>query len=161
MYRFKSNSISILFAILSLTSVYAAQMPTRAVPAAPPVQEDFTWWYVSMFVLFVALIGAIAFWYKKKFGISSEAGEESEKYGSDGDPLDADAELAWLKSISKKKKRSGKSAKYPKGLPRTSRALQKNDISSIADGSGGILKKPKRNSSRYSSISCRSTVLKG
>lgn len=129
MNRFIQKPTKLLFAILLFSVAAMSQMPTRAVPAAPPPQEDFTWWYISIFVLFIALAGAVGFWYKKKYGLSEGPSAES----GNGE-VDVDAELAWLKSVSKKKK--GKSKNYPKGLPRTSRVLNKDDISSIKDGTG-------------------------
>ncbi|NNE67478.1 MAG: HEAT repeat domain-containing protein, partial [Pyrinomonadaceae bacterium] len=129
MNRFIQKPTKLLFTILLFSVAAMSQMPTRAVPAAPPPQEDFTWWYISIFVLFIALAGAVGFWYKKKYGLSEGSSAES----GNGEK-NVDAELAWLKSASNKKK--GKSKNYPTGLPRTSRVLKKDDLSSIKDGTG-------------------------
>ncbi len=129
MMRLKAHSISILTAILSLGSVIVAQIP--ADPGGMPLpEEDNTWWYVMIFVLFATLAVAVGWWYKTK---NSGSGNTGGAEGDDSDSLDADFELAWLKSVSKKKGQSKNGDKYPNGLPRTSRVLRKNDISTLSE----------------------------
>lgn len=131
MNSFKSLRIWILTVILTFGSAVAAQMPSKpALDVLPPMEEDFTLWYVSLFVLFATLAVAVTWWYKTKR--SENESENSDDHYSENDPLDADAELAWLKSISKKKRPANNGKRYPKDLPRTSRVLNKNDISTIS-----------------------------
>jgi hypothetical protein len=134
MQKSTSVRLSIIPALLTLFGSVAAQMPTRPVQPSPPVgvQEDMTWWYISLFVLLVALAGAIGWWYKTKYG-GEEKKEKRVDYSGDdanADSVDADSELAWLKKVSKKKA-SKNDYKFPEGLPRTSRVLSKNGINSI------------------------------
>ena len=73
MYKFRyAKIVSIL---LFLSTGVLAQMPVVAVPTPadePPVAEDFTWWYISLFVLVAALGGAI-FWMIKSRKADSAA----------------------------------------------------------------------------------------
>jgi len=90
-----------------------AQMPSVHVPqpddeSTVPV-EDNTWWYITLFVLFLGLAGAVYWWHttKKANGnaIKSTPGNQSKqaKSGRNFDSLDADnsfdadKELEWLR----------------------------------------------------------------
>ncbi|MEZ5347007.1 MAG: HEAT repeat domain-containing protein [Pyrinomonadaceae bacterium] len=114
-----------LFAVFLGFSNVLAQMPAvrapRAQPEIPP--EDFTWWYITLFILVLALAAAIGWMYKRK----SEAAVISEKRTDAldwDDSLDAKKELEWFKTISKSPSKK-KTSKFPKGLPQTSKVLSK------------------------------------
>ncbi|MEZ5307507.1 MAG: HEAT repeat domain-containing protein [Pyrinomonadaceae bacterium] len=129
------------FSLFLLTETMA-QMPTRPVDrVAPAVEEDYTWWYLTLLVLALALGGAVAWWYKTKFAKpkADVVIPESEDY--DPDSLDADAELAWLKRISKKKSKQGE---LPSGMPRASRALKKNGLGSLEGEKGAGFEETKK-----------------
>lgn len=92
------KKFSILLVIAASTGSVFAQNP-----ALRESGEDFTWWYIALAVLVLALIVTVAAWMKKK-----KAAEEASKIGkrskgashisSDGSvSFDADAELEWLR----------------------------------------------------------------
>lgn len=78
-------------------------MPSVPVPSLPEAEqvEDFTWWYISLFVLSIGLAGAVFWWYSKKNAKKDvKTGkkkrvtkEESWEIGA----LDANKELEWLR----------------------------------------------------------------
>ncbi len=104
---------TVLVTMLSIINVFA-QMPTvrpqRPVDAGA-VQEDFTWWYLTLFVLVLALGGAFYYWYSKKLAAGKDVeGKKDSKDEWDNDALDADKEMEWFKSLSKPSDRNKKKA---------------------------------------------------
>lgn len=93
-------------AVLAASLAVSAQVNVRSVPAAPPVSapaEDFTWWYVTLFVLALGLAGAI-FWYLNNKKAQQEAATKSRPTASaetDLNAVDADKELEWLRKNQK------------------------------------------------------------
>lgn len=70
-------------------------------PAAP--SEDFTWWYVSLFVLALGLAGAI-FWYLNNKKAQTEAASKVKETTSserEMNSVDGDKELEWLRKNQK------------------------------------------------------------
>lgn len=105
-------------ALLIFVSATEIQSQIRAIPQAPPAQktEDFTWWYVTLFILLLGLAGAI-FWRMNSKKAQNEANAKPKhaangKKDSEGNALDADKELEWLRKNQKLvgKKNSPKSA---------------------------------------------------
>lgn len=80
----------------------------RSVPIQQPVaahSEDYTWWYVLLFLLVLALSGAI-FWKinaKKEQEAAAAKPKKKEKSvaAQDSNALDADKEMEWLRKNSK------------------------------------------------------------
>lgn len=109
------------FASLLLTAAaeVRAQMPSVPVPSPPQeAREDFTWWYVSLFVLVFGLIGAIAWVINSKKAARTVAGKpkntEINNNSWETDSLDANKELEWLrknpKLVGKNNKPAGKNS---------------------------------------------------
>lgn len=104
-HKFKFQIIGL--ALLFFVSATEIQAQIRAIPQTPPAQksEDFTWWYVTLFVLLLGLAGAI-FWRMNSKKAQSEANAKSKqaangKKDSEGSALDADKELEWLRKNQK------------------------------------------------------------
>ena len=145
---FKINLLGIVSAIIFFAVNTFAQMPPVKVPNStaatppprvpvPPPAEDNTMWYLMLFVLFAGLAGAIAIWYKKKYAKSADGQEEFDDEW-DSESLDADAELEWFRKNTRTKKKSDKrkkkgGKKFPKGLPQTSKVLQKQKAARLEE----------------------------
>jgi HEAT repeats len=104
------------FTFLFLTQVLSvrAQMSLVEAPVEPEeATEDFTWWYLSLFVLTAALIGAVI-WVmktkkeKKAAAVTIKKIETNRKKSAETNSLDFDKELEWL---TKNQKLVGKSDK--------------------------------------------------
>lgn len=141
--------LSIVSAIIFFAVATFAQMPPVKVPdssaAAPPPRvpiqppvEDNTWWYLMLLVLVIGLAGAIAIWYKAKRAKNSEKVEDTGD-DWDNDSLDADKELEWFRKNTRTTKKSDKSTngnsdkKFPKGLPQTSKVLQRQKAARLEE----------------------------
>lgn len=92
-------------------------LPEAQAPIKPVVQEDNTWWYVSLFILVAALGGAI-FWLinsKKQEKAEEDAKLEKKNKGKKDESVDADRELEWLRKnkqlIDKRKVKGGEKVK--------------------------------------------------
>ncbi len=120
---FKQKLTSIVSLILLFTVNIYTQMPPVRVPQQEQPVEDNTWWYITLFVLVLGLLGAIAWLVKSKKSEKAEADQISD---GDWDPnsVDADAELEWFRKHSKSSGNK-KGKKLPKGMPRTSKVLNK------------------------------------
>ena len=110
--------INLFSLILFIAVEVSAQTQPVTVPAAPrQPEEDFTWWYISLFALFVALAGAVAWMLKSKkeqkeasAGFSKKSKSAAEKVSWDSNSVDADKEMEWFR---RHKKSVGKSQKKP------------------------------------------------
>lgn len=131
---YKINFGKIITFLLFVSAGVLAQMPSVAVPREEAVQqEDFTWWYISLFILIAGLGGAIFWWYssRKAKAESSELSKarsaQNKKDSWELDSLDADKELEWLrknrKIVNKKSKMKVNENGFPSGLPQASRAF--------------------------------------
>jgi HEAT repeats len=133
MNKFKFGKVASLLLFVS-TSVLA-QMPSVSVPVEEVAeQEDFTWWYVTLLVLAVALAGAVFWWLnsrkvKKAATVKSKKNESKNKWEEDS--LDADKELEWLrknqKIINKRGKKHGSGQKLPNRLPKPSNVFERSN----------------------------------
>lgn len=122
----KFTSLLTLF-ILATRSVLA-QTQTRTPPAEQ--SEDFTWWYVTLFVLALAL-GAAVVWMLKSRKAEKEVAREisrkekqmSENRNWENGALDLDKEMEWYrrhkKSVEKSSKKSRKGKNLADRLPKT------------------------------------------
>lgn len=132
MNKFKFGKIASLLLFVS-TSVLA-QMPSVTVPPEEVAeQEDFTWWYVSLLVLAIALAGAVFWWLnsrktKKDLVIKNKKAEKRNDWEETS--VDADKELEWLrknqKVINKRGKKGGSPQRLPNNLPQTSNIFERN-----------------------------------
>ncbi len=99
-----------------------AQQPPPLPPK--PLAEDFTWWYITLFVLIAGLAGAI-YWKIK----SKKVADVIEKKGGKKDTeFDAEEEMEWLRKnqniVDRKRKKAPK--KKALNLPNTSGVLNGN-----------------------------------
>jgi hypothetical protein len=111
-----------------------AQVTSVRVTPAPERQEDFTWWYGTLFVLFVGLIGAIFWWLnskkpKKTVVVSETKSKQNNNW--EANSVDADKELEWLR---KNKKLVGK-----KDAPKTKRKKRTSNLPVAKTNSNGAL----------------------
>jgi hypothetical protein len=116
-FRFIQSAIKItsfLCLLLFTTLQISAQPQTTAPPVLQPT-EDYTWWYGSLFVLTVALVGAILWMIKTKkaekeasTGINKKEKIMSDDNSWDANSVDADKEMEWYR---RHKKTVGKSSK--------------------------------------------------
>ena len=131
-----TNSLVNLFTLIILaTAEIWGQMPKVPVPS-PVLEatEDFTWQYITLTVLFIALIGAIV-WVinnkkKQKMSATSSKHKTNGDVSWERDSLDADKEMEWLRKnpnlVGKKKKKTPVKKTFTKTLPQTSKVLKRN-----------------------------------
>ncbi len=99
----KYRLINLIMVILFTTVEIWSQMPSVPVPSSLEAEqvEDFTWWYISLFVLCFGLAGAIYWWHSKKKAIKDVKQANkitvSKKSSWDIGALDANKELEWLR----------------------------------------------------------------
>ena len=113
----------------ALMSEVAAQKST-VVPPAPPA-EDFTWWYISLFLLAIGLAGAVMWLLKSKKAEKQSATKVVTKKDEwDNDSVDADKEMEWLrkhqKIVGKKDAPQSKKKKPSKLSPSVAGSLEMN-----------------------------------
>jgi hypothetical protein len=134
MNRLFINCASLL--LIFAANVFA-QMPTPIPPKAPE-SEDYTWWYVSLFILLLGLVGAVGWWLNsKKSAREAQPNKPREQNGDSWETaVDVDKELEWLRKnqgvINKRgNKKNAAKKKFPEGMPQPSRVF--NDSSDEAD----------------------------
>jgi HEAT repeat protein len=119
--------------LLSMTATEVfAQMPTPIPPKAQE-SEDYTWWYVSLFVLLLGLVGAVGWWLNSKK--SAKAAKQNKPKAQKADlwenALDVDKEMEWLRKnqgvFNKKGKKNGNKKKFPEGMPQPSRVFNNSE----------------------------------
>lgn len=112
-----------VMAFITLTTVEVwSQMPS--VPVPPPEEqqqvEDFTWWYISLFVLCFGLAGAVYWWHSKRNAAKKAKPEKKKVSAKDNSweigALDAGKELEWLRK--NQKAMGAKSRKNPAAKPK-------------------------------------------
>jgi hypothetical protein len=144
MHRLLINPASLLLAAAASVS---AQMPTPVPPKAQE-SEDYTWWYVSLFVLLLGLIGAIGWWLnsRKSAGKAGQDKPKDQKGDSWENPLDGDKELEWLRKnqgvINKRGKKNAEKKKFPEGLPQPSKVFNGNSVEAVQTGQESTLPLP-------------------
>lgn len=135
--KLKNNIFSLFALILFTTLQISAQLPSVKVPPAPLPQEDNTMWYSFIFILFIALAGAIL-WRMKTKTAENEAKSEisrkeklmSDDNNWDSNSVDANKEMEWFR---RHKKTVGKPSRKPQkknlanGLPQTSNIFKRNN----------------------------------
>jgi hypothetical protein len=128
MHRLFINSASL--GLIFAANVFA-QMPTP-IPPKPQESEDYTWWYVSLFVLLLGLIGTIGWWLNSKKSAKEAKQNKPKEHKPDAweNALDGDKEMEWLRKnqgvFNKKGKKSGSRKNLPEGMPHASRAFNDN-----------------------------------
>lgn len=146
--KIKYASVNFLSALLLTAANIKAQMPAVPVPspdadgadAKSAVGEDFTWWYISLFVLALGLAGAV-YWLLKNKKAGKESAkpkkvERNEKWETGS--LDANKEMEWLRknqSILDKngKNRAGRNASRKAALEQTSVAANGKNLQAEKD----------------------------
>ncbi|HEX8249865.1 MAG TPA: hypothetical protein VF599_16960, partial [Pyrinomonadaceae bacterium] len=123
MNRLFINCASLL--LIFAANVFA-QMPTPIPPKAPE-SEDYTWWYVSLFILLLGLVGAVGWWLNsKKSAREAQPNKPREQNGDSWETaVDVDKELEWLRKnqgvINKRgNKKNAAKKKFPEGMPQPS-----------------------------------------
>jgi hypothetical protein len=105
---------------------------------APEPAEDFTWWYVSLFVLTVGLTGAIVWKFKNKEAEqkTSQAAEKRKRQNKREGSLDAEKELEWLrknqKIVNKNHGRRTPGKNLPENFPQTSKVFNRSKPGAVA-----------------------------
>lgn len=129
------------FLLLLAGALTYAQMPTPSVPR-PPAAEDYTWWYVSLFILILGLVGAIGWMMNSKK--ETVAGKTDGKKGKqdksevrDPSASNADQELEWLRKnngvLNRKSKKNGSKTNFPEGLPQASNIFGGKSVEEAPD----------------------------
>lgn len=115
-----------------------AQMPTPIPPKAQE-SEDYTWWYVSLFILLLGLVGAVGWWLNaKKSAQQAKQDKPKQQKGDSWDnALDVDKELEWLRKnqgvINKRGKKNAVKKKFPEGMPQPSKIFNgSSEAASVA-----------------------------
>ena len=135
---FSGKTINFLFLFLIAAYEISAQAPRLVLPdeGIPEPAEDYTWWYVSIFILAIGLTAAIIWKFKVKNEEQANAARtkfKRQKPARDGS-LDAEKEMEWLrknqKIINKHHGRKPIGKKLPDNFPQTSRVLNrgKNEV---------------------------------
>lgn len=112
-------STSAFLNLLLALSVFG-QKPTPA----PVVEEDFTWWYITLAVLGLALSAVIIFWLRSKKAAAEKIEKDTKaaqkKKGDDS--VEMDKELEWLRKNQEivDRKRKKKKPANAINLPKTS-----------------------------------------
>ncbi|HEX8736717.1 MAG TPA: hypothetical protein VF721_15405 [Pyrinomonadaceae bacterium] len=132
--RLPVNPASLL--LLAASSVFA-QMPTPIPPKAQE-SEDYTWWYVSLFILLLGLVGAVGWWLNSKKSAKAAAQNKPKEQKGDSweNALDVDKELEWLRKnqgvINKRgNKRNAAKKKFPEGMPQPSKVFGGNSAEEV------------------------------
>ena len=130
---FRGKLISLLFLILFASFEITAQVVRMVTPdeniVEPP--EDYTWWYVALFVLAVGLTSAIVWKFKSKSAEQENAQLRSKKQEQNkpDNSLDAEKELEWLRKNQKlvNKNHGRKTAKknLPGNFPQTGKIFNR------------------------------------
>lgn len=119
MKNFKFGQI--LSFLLLTSSGILAQMPSVTVPPEEVVEsEDYTWWYIALFLLVLGLTGAIYWSIRRKKAQKIAASgnkEKGKKNAYDENSLDADKELEWLRRNQKIINKRGKAHRTGSSLP--------------------------------------------
>ena len=123
---------------ISFVMIFAQQSFSQPKVPPKPIEEDFTWWYVTLFALILGLGGAI-FWKftsKKAAAIVEEGKRKAGKKDNSDVSFDADEEMEWLRknqNIVDRKRRKAPKKQPSINLPKTSTILQGSVIESKSD----------------------------
>ena len=146
--RYKSGFFNSTLLIFIAAATISAQV--RSIPVPPPVAavqgEDFTWWYISLFVLALGLAGTIFWWLNSKKAQKESASKVKETASGEREmnALDADKELEWLrqnpKLTGKKNKQTPKKRRrQDKASPSTAAVSGSNSAAQEVSPSGAAV----------------------
>jgi len=147
--KFRALNLALIIFIFTLETW--GQAAVTRVPPAVEKGEDFTWWYVTLFVLILGLAGAIFWWLNgKKAKKAAASASKQTKNGEKSweiDSLDADKELEWLrknqKLVGKKTSQESKRKRNSTKLPATETVLKTNETESKQAGESPLEKPSK------------------
>ncbi len=133
-----AKSASLFLPVLFSAIQVIAQTQTR-VPPAPQPDEDYTWWYVTLFVLALGLAGAVFWMIKTKkeekealANISKKERMMREDNSWETNSVDLDKEMEWYrghkKSMGNTSKKTGKK-NFADKLPKTNKIFNRSDES--------------------------------
>ena len=135
--KIRNNSFfAASFLLFAAAEVYTQVAPVVPVqPAAPEPAEDFTWWYVLLFMLFAGLAAAV-FWWKnsRKADQQTSAAKAVQAKKAErlreSESLDFDKEIEWLRQNQKlvDKNHKPKSRKTKK----TGSAVQTSKVKNVS-----------------------------
>jgi hypothetical protein len=134
------NLIYSALTVFGSASAAFSQMPT---PVPRVVQEDNTWWYVTLFVLILGLCGAVGWWFsaKKSSGASAEQSQKKKNRSENDHAIDSYKELEWLRSNRQNVDRKRKTKKqFPENMPQPSRVLGDREAPGEANAERGDFK---------------------
>lgn len=125
----KANAF-IFFVLLSASGVVGQSLQTKE-RFSQSTSEDYTWWYVTLFILVLALVGAV-FWMSKK---RKEKAESEKKLKNDFDngisdtgSVDAEKEMEWFRKHGKSVGKSSLTTtrkSLAENLPQTNKVLKR------------------------------------
>lgn len=127
---FPAKLVSVLFLILFASSEILAQvrMVFPDEDALEPA-EDYTWWYIALFILAIGLTGAIVWKFKSNKAEERAPSKNKQKRQNKPDnSLDAEKELEWLRKNQKLvNKNHGRKPgnNLPGNFPQTSKVLNR------------------------------------
>ena len=134
-YNFQFRVSIFVLLIFSSIAEIGAQISSVPVQSSPARTEDFTLWYVTLFILTLGLAGAILWWRnnkKEKEELAAKSKLQANNNNAwDRNSLDADKELEWLrknpKLIGKKTELRSRRMKQPDNLPQSKGSLNQNE----------------------------------
>jgi hypothetical protein len=136
-FGFRKSEIQIL-SLFSLTLSTAINNFAQSTPKVPRAgqSEDYTWWYVTLFVLVLALAGAVIWMIKtkKEEKAASEEISRKERMMSEDNAweinsVDADKEMEWYRRHKKTIRNSGRKPQkksLAEKLPKTSKIFNRD-----------------------------------
>lgn len=146
-----SGKVKFLFVYSAISAFVSAveimgQVTSVRVPPVPERKEDFTLWYITLVGLILGLIGAIFWWMSdkktKKANATNQKAKKNAENTSDGNALDADKEMEWLrknqKLVGKKTNPKPARKKRPQVLP----AVETNLVSNESDNAEQTIAPP-------------------
>lgn len=146
--RYKLGFINSTIVIFITTATIFGQV--RSIPVPPPVApkgEDFTWWYVSLFILALGLAGAIFWWLNTKKAQKESAAKFKEMTSGERElkAVDADKEFEWLRKnqqlVGKKKQQTPRRKKRQgKESSQAAATSESNDSETDGAASGATVK---------------------
>jgi hypothetical protein len=115
----------ILFASCEILSQVRMVLPEEE--ATEPT-EDYTWWYIALFVLAIGLTGAIVWKFKAKSAEAENSQPKNKKKVQDraDNSLDAEKELEWLRKNQKFVNKNHGRKLSKKNLPQAGKILNRN-----------------------------------
>jgi hypothetical protein len=120
---------NLLFLILFASCEILAQV-SKILPEEETTEpaEDYTWWYIALFVLAIGLIGAIVWKFKAKNAEAKKSQSKNKKKVQDraDNSLDAEKELEWLRKNQKLVNKNHGRKLSKKTLPHASKVLNQS-----------------------------------